>query len=126
MWVEEKGICNPGDCSLAARFSRRGSGSGFCQLLALSTQSKDLTKEASKQGLGETVTQSEYWSIFYPDPSGGTKWDLMDNALTDAQHRQLALELRIAATAGEPGGLRQTRERVGLSADEPARRLRTR
>ena len=59
-------------------------------------------KEASKQGWGESITQLKDWLIFNLDDSAGTKWDIMNNALADAQRRQLALKLWVAATAFLP------------------------
>ena len=42
------------------------------------------------------------WLIFNPNDLAEAKWDLMDDVLSDAQHRQLALKLWLASTAKEP------------------------
>ena len=80
---------------------------------------KGLTTEASKQGRGETIAYVKDGLIFNPDVPAGTKWDLMDNALSDAQHRQLAMKPRIAATAEKPSASDKRRRESILTQMNP-------
>ena len=61
-----------------------------------------LIREASRQSWGDTVTQLKEWLIFDPNDLAEAKWGLMENVLSDAQRRQLALKLGVAATAKVP------------------------
>ena len=63
------------------------------------TEKRGLKNEASKQGWDETITQMQDWLISNPDGLAKTRWDLMEEAIKDFPHRQLALKLWLATTA---------------------------
>ena len=52
-----------------------------------------LLTEASGQGWDGASAQMQDWLIFSPKDLADAKWDSMNNAPTDAQRRQMALEL---------------------------------
>ena len=62
-------------------------------------EKKGLIKEAARQGRGQTITQLEDWLISNPNDLVEGQWDLVSNAPSDAQRRQLALKLWLAPTA---------------------------
>ena len=55
------------------------------------------------------------WLIYNPNDLAGTRWDFVEEALKNAEHRQLALKLRLAATAEDPaaGDMRRKEKLCG-------------
>ena len=78
-----------------------------------------LTNEASRQGWDETITQMQDWLIYNPSDLAGTRWDFMEEALKNAEHRQLALKLWLTATAKDPAATDMRRKELLLSLGNP-------
>ena len=81
---------------------------------------KGLSKEASRQGWDEAITRLTDWLIFNPSELAERKWGLMENALR-CTAPPVGIESADCSRSGRADGLRQTEEKVGLSADESAR-----
>ena len=56
-----------------------------------------MTREASIQGRDETATQPQDWLIFNPADLREVGSDFMNRVFENAEHRQMAVELRFAA-----------------------------
>ena len=78
-----------------------------------------LKNEASRQGWDETITQMQDWLIYNPNDLAGTRWDFMEEALKNAERRQLALKLWLAATVKDQAAGDMRRQELLVSSGNP-------
>ena len=78
-----------------------------------------LENEASRQGWDETISQMQDWLIYNPNDLAGTRWDFLEEVLKNAEHRQLAWKLWLAATAEDPAAGDMRRKELLLSLENP-------
>ena len=62
-------------------------------------EERGITDAAPRQGWGTAVTRLQEWLISNPKDLSETKWGFIDEVLQNDEHKQLALKLRLAATA---------------------------
>ena len=109
--LTKRGLANPATSQMATKFrsglfevwnSVGGEVDVFPTSWSPFIEEKGRSKEATRQGWGQTITKLKDWLIRNPNDLAEAKWGLMNTALSDAQRRQLALKLWKAATAKEP------------------------